>query len=71
VFSVLERQEPPADQLAASRDQIRETLLQKKREEVLQLFASNLMAQMEKTGKIRYNKEEREKILNPRSTFGG
>ncbi len=71
VFSVIERQEPSPDQLAASKDQIRETLLQKRREEVLENFASNLRAQMEKSGKIRYNKEERERLMNPRLGTAG
>ena len=72
VFTVLERQEPSLDQFAASKDQIRDTLLQKKREEVLENFASNLRAQMENSGKIRYNKEERDRLMNPRfGTAGG
>ena len=66
VFTVVERQEPTTDQLAKSKDGIRESLLQKKREEVLENFADNLRAEMEKAGKIRYNKEERERLMNPR-----
>jgi len=66
VFAVTERQEPSPDELAASKDHIRESLLQKKRQEVLENFASNLRAEMEKGGKIRYNKEERDKLMNPR-----
>jgi len=66
VFAVTERQEPSPDELAASKDRIRESLLQKKRQEVLENFASNLRAEMEKGGKIRYNKEERDKLMNPR-----
>ena len=66
VFTVTELQEPNPDQLAAASDQIRESLLQKKREEVLENFADNLRAEMEKTGKIRYNKEERDRLMKPR-----
>ncbi len=40
VFAVTERQEPSPDELAASKDRIRESLLQKKRQEVLENFAS-------------------------------
>lgn len=69
VFAVTERQEPSPDELAASKDRIRESLLQKRRQEVLENFATNLRAEMEKQGKIRYNKEERDKLMNPR--FGG
>ncbi|HVP52958.1 MAG TPA: peptidyl-prolyl cis-trans isomerase [Terriglobales bacterium] len=72
VFTVTERQEPGPDQLVASKESIRETLLQKKREEVLENFAINLRAEMEKKGKIRYNKEERDRLMNPRmGTAGG
>jgi len=72
VFTVVERQEPSPDQLAASRDHIRETLLQKKREEVLENFADHLRAQMEKSGQIRYNKEERDRLMKSRfGTEGG
>ena len=66
VFSVVERQEPSPDQFASSKDRIRESLLQKKREEVLENFANSLRAGMENGGKIRYNKEERERLMNPR-----
>lgn len=72
VFTLLDRQEPSSDQLAASKDHIRETLLQKKREEVLENFADHLRAEMEKNGKIRYNKEERDRLMKPRfGTEGG
>ncbi|HYN15099.1 MAG TPA: peptidyl-prolyl cis-trans isomerase [Terriglobales bacterium] len=71
VFTVVERQEPSPDQLAASKGGIRESLLQKKREEVLENFADNLRAEMEKAGKIRYNKEERERLMNPRLGSAG
>ena len=72
VFAVSERQEPSADQFAASKDRIRESLLQKRRQEVLENFADNLRAEMEKRGQIRYNKEERERLMNPRfGTAGG
>jgi len=72
VFAVTERQEPSPDQLAASKDTIRESLLQKRRQEVLENFATNLRAEMEKAGKIRYNKEERDRLMNPRfGSLGG
>jgi len=66
VFALTERQEPSPGELAASKDRIRESLLQKKRQEVLENFASSLRAEMEKGGKIRYNKEERDKLMKPR-----
>ena len=66
VFTVLERQEPSPDQLADSKDHIREDLLQKQREQVLENFANSLREQMEKAGKIRYNKEERDRLMKPK-----
>jgi len=72
VFAVTELQEPSLDELAASKDTIRESLLQKRRQEVLENFATNLRAEMEKAGKIRYNKEERDRLMNPRfGSVGG
>jgi len=44
VFEVVERQEPTTDELAASKDKIRASLLEKKREEVLENFATSLRA---------------------------
>ena len=71
VFAVVERQEPNPDELAASKERIRESLLEKKREEVLENFANNLRSEMEKAGKIRYNKEEREQLMKPRFGVAG
>lgn len=71
VFTVVERQEPSPDQLLADKDRTRETLLQKKRDEMLENFADHLRAEMEKSGKIRYNKEERDRLMKPRFGAAG
>ncbi|HEV8523130.1 MAG TPA: peptidylprolyl isomerase [Terriglobales bacterium] len=71
VLSVFDRQEPSLEALSGSREQVRETMLQRKRTEVMELFASNLRKRMEEEGKIRYNKEERERIFNPRAGAAG
>ena len=70
VISLLEKQEPPPEQLAASKDRIRDTLLQKKRSEFLEIFASNLRQHMEKDGKIRVNQQELKRITTPTSESG-
>ena len=58
VISVLEAQ-PPADaDFSAKRDQIRETLLQGRKQEIFGLFVSSLRDQMEKSGKIKINQDE-------------
>jgi hypothetical protein len=58
VISVLEVQNPPDSDLSAKRDQIRDTLLQGKQQELFGLFVTNLRDQMEKAGKIKINQEE-------------
>lgn len=71
VLAVTERKEPTSAEYQAARDQVRDQLLQKKRAEVLDVFANNLKQRMEKDGKIRYNKEERDRIFNQRGGLAG
>lgn len=70
VLQLAQKQEPPAAELAASRDRIRETLLQQRRNEFLEIFVANLRDRMEKEGKIRINKQELERITKPTSESG-
>ena len=58
VISLLEVQAPSDADFAAKRDQIRESLLQAKQQEIFELFISNLRDQMEKSGKIKINQQE-------------
>jgi peptidyl-prolyl cis-trans isomerase D len=58
VISVLEVQAPPDTDFAAKRDQIRESLLQGKQQEIFGLFMTSLRDQMEKAGKIKINQDE-------------
>ncbi|HZZ17034.1 MAG TPA: peptidylprolyl isomerase, partial [Candidatus Sulfotelmatobacter sp.] len=58
VISVLEVQNPPDSDFATKRDQIRDTLVQGKQQELFGLFVTNLRDQMEKSGKIKINQEE-------------
>jgi peptidyl-prolyl cis-trans isomerase D len=58
VISVLEVQGSTDADFAAKRDQIRDTLLQSKEQELFGLFMTNLRDQMEKAGKIKINQEE-------------
>ncbi len=58
VISMDEVQAPSEADFAAKRDQIRDSLLQNKENELFQLFVSNLRDQMEKSGKIKINQEE-------------
>jgi peptidyl-prolyl cis-trans isomerase D len=67
VISLLDVQAPADADFAAKRDQIRDTLLQGKEQELFGLFVTNLRDQMEKAGKIKINKEE----LNTLTRAGG
>jgi peptidyl-prolyl cis-trans isomerase D len=58
VISVVEVQAPTEADFVAKRDQIRDTLLQGKEQELFGLFVTNLREQMEKSGKIKINQEE-------------
>jgi peptidyl-prolyl cis-trans isomerase D len=57
-LSLLEKQEPSAQDFAAKKDQIRDSLLQSKQQELFGLFVQNVREQMQKSGKIKINEEE-------------
>jgi len=58
VLAVTDVQAPSEADFAAKRDQIRDTLLQSKEQELFGLFVTNLRDQMQKSGKIKINQEE-------------
>jgi peptidyl-prolyl cis-trans isomerase D len=58
VVSMIEVQAPTDAEFAAKRDQIRDSLLQTRQQELFGLFITNLRDQMEKAGKIKINQEE-------------
>jgi peptidyl-prolyl cis-trans isomerase D len=62
VIALTDKQEPPAEQLAASRDRIRDQLLEQKRNQYLEVFVSGLRERMQKDGKIRINDAEMKKL---------
>jgi len=57
VLSVTERQEPAASDLAKSEDQIHETLLRTKQQEMFQLYLTGVSQRLQKEGKIKRNQE--------------
>ncbi|MBZ5569386.1 MAG: peptidyl-prolyl cis-trans isomerase [Acidobacteriia bacterium] len=71
VVALLDKQEPPPAQFAASKDRLRDQLLQKKRNEFLEVFASNLQKRMEKDGKIKINQQELKRITTPTQSSEG
>ena len=58
VIELLENQKPDEADYAAKRDQIRDSLMQGKQQELFALFVSSLRDQMEKSGKIKINQDE-------------
>ncbi len=70
VISMLEVQAPTDSDFAAKRDQIRDTLLQGKEQELFGLFMTGLRDQMEKAGKIKINQEELKTLTHPESEPG-
>ncbi len=51
-------------------DQIRDTLLQAKEQELFGLFMTNLRDQMEKSGKIKINQQELKTLTHPEGEPG-
>ena len=58
VLAVVDKQAPPEQDFEAKRDQIRDGLLQSKRQEMFGLFMTNLRTSLEKSGKIKINQDE-------------
>jgi peptidyl-prolyl cis-trans isomerase D len=58
VAQVVEKQAPTDQDFAAKKDQIRQTLLDSKQNEMFSLFVSNLRKEMEKSNKLKVNQEE-------------
>jgi hypothetical protein len=57
-----DKQEPPASEFDQQKDQIRQTILQRKRGEAIQLYISSLRDKMQKDGKIRINDKEIQRL---------
>lgn len=63
VVQVLERKQPPEEQFAQVRESLREEVLDRKRDQILQVFVNNLRNRMEQEGKIRVNQDEMNRLL--------
>jgi peptidyl-prolyl cis-trans isomerase D len=62
VLQVVTREEPTAAEMEQKKDEVRESLLQTKRQELFGLYVTNLRQQMEKSGKIVINQAERKQL---------
>jgi len=67
VLKVTERQAPTEQDFAAKKDQIRESLLQRKQNEVFSLYLETLRQTMEKSGKIKINQAELQSLTKTRT----
>ncbi len=70
VIAMQEVQAPSEVDFTAKRDQIRDTLLQSKEQELFGLFVTNLRDQMQKSGKIKINQEEMKTLTRSGSESG-
>lgn len=68
VIALVERQEPSTtdEQFTKDRDKILEQLSEQKRQQVLELYLSNLNTRMEKDGKVKINKTEMNNLAKAR-----
>ncbi len=62
VLAVTDKQEPTDQDFATKRDQIRDSLLQKKQDDLFALFVGNLKDQMQNSGKIKINDDEMKQL---------
>ena len=71
VLSILDRQEPPPEEFEAKKDQVRDSLLLNKQQEMFGLFLTNLRAQLEKAGKIKINQDEMKNLTRAQAQEQG
>ena len=71
VLQIVEQQEPSAAEYERGKQLARESVLQKKKDEVFEVFAASLKDRMEKEGKIKYNKNEQQRLLARGNAIGG
>jgi peptidyl-prolyl cis-trans isomerase D len=62
VLTITDRQEPTDADYAVKKDQIRDSLLQNKQAEMFGMFVMNLHDQMQKSGKIKINQDEMNRL---------
>ena len=66
----MSREAPSAADLVAKKDEIREGLLQQKRNEMFGMYVTNLRQLMEKSGKIVVNQNELKALTGGRGPTG-
>jgi hypothetical protein len=71
VMSLLDKQEPTPEEIQKGTETARQQLIQRKRDEVLEVYITNLVARMEKDGKIKRNKKAIERLSKTEGLGGG
>jgi peptidyl-prolyl cis-trans isomerase D len=66
VIALTDRQEPTAEEAAKGSDEIRDQLIQRKQQQALGIFMSNLRKRLEKEGKEKLNKAAMESLVRGR-----
>ena len=64
VVQLLEKQVPTDQEFAAKKDEIRQSVVEAKQNEMFQLFVSNLRKDMEKSNRIKVNQEEMKNLTH-------
>jgi len=67
VLEITEQQEPSQAEYEKGKQVTRDAVLERKRNEVFTVYAASLKDQMEKQGKIKYNKDEQERMAPARN----
>ncbi|MGA9528334.1 MAG: peptidyl-prolyl cis-trans isomerase [Terriglobales bacterium] len=70
VAQVLETQQPTDQEFAEKKDQIRQTLLEARQNELFELFVANLRKDMEKSKRIKVNQDEMKRLTHPGTEEG-
>jgi peptidyl-prolyl cis-trans isomerase D len=65
VLSVIDKQQPTADDIARNFDETRDKLLSQQRDEMFAVFVSDLTQKYEKGGSIRINKRAQQALQTP------
>jgi len=71
VAEVIDRQVPTEQEFAGKKDEIRQSLLEAKQNEMFGLFIANLRKDMEKSGKLKINQEEMNALTRQSAPGGG
>jgi len=70
VAQLLDRQPPTDEEFAQKKDEIRQSLVETKQNELFQLFVTNLRKGMEKSNRIKINQDEMKRLTRPGTEEG-